>query len=165
MRTILVILLVVLKGQSILAFQNDSLDRYHVVKELITKYRPPIRFKDMNSKYFGFSFIVSVTKDSLYIQYSDNFSEIPIQSVPESFLKKVNKQYKLLKFEDEHPCILIVPVLYKTYTSLDVPIGFERAISNLFPRSEVLGVECLFVSEPIYIVGSYMYTKEDDDFW
>lgn len=164
MRTIIIILIFILKVQNLIAFQNDTLERYHVVKELISKHRPPIKFKDMNSKYFGFSFIVSVTKDSLYIQYSDNFSEMPIQPVPESFLKKVNNQYKLLKFNDEHSCILIVPVLYKTYTSLDVPIGFEKAISNLFPRSEILGVDCLYISEPIYVIGSYRYTKRDDDF-
>lgn len=164
MRTIIIILIFMLKGQNLIAFQNDTLERYHVVKELISKHRPPIKFKDMNSKYFGFSFIVSVTKDSLYIQYSDNFSQIPIQSVPENFLKKVNEEFKLLKFNDEHPCVLVVPVLYKTYTSLDVPIGFESAISNLFPRSEILGVDCLYISEPIYVIGSYRYTKRDDDF-
>jgi hypothetical protein len=123
------------------------------------------KFNEMNSKYFGFSFIVNIREDSLYIQYSDNFAEQQFKSVTKNFLKKVNEEYKLLKFKDVHSCVLVVPVLYKTYTSLDVPAGFEKAIANLFPRSEILEVECLYISEPIYVIGSYRYTKKDDDFW
>lgn len=162
---IVVLIIFILKGQLCLAFQSDTLSRYEAIKDIISRNAPPIKFNEMNSKYFGFSFLVNVTKDSLIIQYSDNFSEEQIKSVPKKFSKKVNEEYQLFEFRDVHSCVLIVPVLYKTYTSLDVPVGFEKAISNLIPRSEILKLECLYVIDPIFITGQYRYTKKDDDFW
>lgn len=167
MRTIVIIFLMFfsLQGQECLALQSDSLSRYDQIKELLIKHRPKIRFQEMGSKFFGFAFIVYIRNDSLDIKFYDNSSENKLQEVPSKFLMEVNEEYKLLSIEDNSDCLLVVPVLYKTYTSLDVPLGFEKAISNLFPQIEFKKLECLYVVSPILVIGKYRYTEKDCDFW
>lgn len=164
MRIFISILIFGLIGYNSPAFAIDSLSVTDSVRLIILRNLPKIYFKDMGAKYFAYSFIVYIDKDSLRIKYADNFSDEGFNSVPLEFVEKVNEKYKLLQKKLDYACVLVIPVMYKTYTSLDVPVGFERALGNLFPKTEIRDVTCLNILEPIVVIGQYMYTKKDEDF-